>query len=85
MLSVIKNINDFSLKNELWCGALDTLKVIIENNKFQDLMCLLEEMYPEPVEITTINDLLWFDDDYIYEQLGIEETETENSYRRVLK
>jgi len=35
------------------------------------LMCLLEEMYPEPVEITTINDLLWFDDEFIFEQLNI--------------
>ena len=33
---------------------------------------LLDELYQEPVDITTLNDLLWFDDDFIYEQLGIE-------------
>lgn len=34
-------------------------------------MFLLEELYPEPVDITTINDLLWFDDDFVFEALQI--------------
>ena len=71
MLSIVKNINDWELKDELWSGALNTLETVIQGNKTQDLMCLLEEMYPEPVEITTINDLLWFDEDFVFEQLGI--------------
>ena len=72
MLSVIKDINDWELKSELWSGALDRLDIIIKNDKLQELMCLLEELYPEPVDITTINDLLWFEEDFIFEQLGIE-------------
>jgi len=72
MLSIIKEVNDFEFKNELWSGAVDTLNTIIENDKSQDLMCFLEELYPEPVDITTINDLLWFDDDFIFEELNIE-------------
>ena len=59
------------LKDELWSGALDTMETIIQAGKLQDLMDLLEEMYPEPVGITTINDLLWFDDDFLFEQLSI--------------
>lgn len=71
MLSIIKYIYDFELKDELWSGALDTLRIIIENDKLPELMNLLGELYPEPVEITTINDLLWFEDGFIYEQLGL--------------
>jgi len=71
MLSIIKDVSGFELRDELWSGALDTLEAIIENDKLQDLMCLLEDMYPEPVDITTINDLLWFEDDYLFEQLGM--------------
>jgi len=71
MLSIAKEINGFELKDELWCGALDTLGTITENDKLQELMYLLEELYPEPVDITTINDLLWFDEDFIFEQLNI--------------
>jgi len=72
MLSIVKEINPWELKGELWSGALETLDRVIQAGKLQDLMCLLEEMYPEPVGITTINDLLWFDDDYIFEQLDLE-------------
>jgi len=71
MLSIIKEVSDFEFKNELWSGAVDTIQTIIENDKLQELMFLLEELYPFPVEITAINDLLWFDDEYIFEQLGI--------------
>ena len=72
MLSIIKEVNNWYLEDELWSGAVETMKVIIENDKSQELMYLLEELYPEPVDITTINDLLWFDTDFIYEQLDIE-------------
>jgi len=71
MLSIVKELNAFELKNELWSGALDTLAAITEHDKLQDLIYLLEELYPEPVDITTINDLLWFEDDFLFEQLGM--------------
>jgi len=72
MLSIVKDISAFELRDELWRGALDTLETIIQNDQLQELMNLLEDMYPEPVSITTINDLLWFDEDFILEQLNIE-------------
>jgi len=75
MLSIIKEVSDYELKNELWSGAVDTFQTIIENDKLEDLICLLEDMFPEPVDITTINDFLWFDDDFIFEQLEIELTD----------
>jgi len=71
MLSIVKEVSDFEFKNELWSGAVDTLQTIIENDKLSDLMDLLEELYPEPVSIGIINDLLWFDDDFIFESLDI--------------
>ena len=72
MLNIIKAIGPFELEDELWCGALDTLAAIIQHDKLHDLMNWLEEMCPEPVDITSINDLLWFDDEYIFEQLDLE-------------
>jgi len=73
MLSIVKEISSFELKDELWSGALDTLEIIAQADKLQDLMDLLEEMHPEPVDITTINDLLWFEDEFLFEQLSIEQ------------
>ena len=79
MLRIIKDINGFELNAELWSGAVDTLNAIMENDKFQELMELLEELFSEPTEIMTINDFLWFENDFIYEQLDID---PEKVYRR---
>jgi hypothetical protein len=73
MLGIIKEINAYELEGELWSGALDTFQTIKENDKLQELMYVLAELYPEPVDITTINDLLWFEDDFIFEHLGMNE------------
>ena len=71
MLSIIKEISAYELKGELWSGAIDRLETITEKDKLHELMSLLEDMYPEPVGITTINDLLWFEDDFLFQQLDI--------------
>jgi len=73
MLEIIKTCNVWNLEEELWSGAIDTLNVIIGNNKVSELMQLLEDIFYEPTDITTVNDFLWFDSDYIFEQLKIEE------------
>ena len=76
----IKKQCDFSeLYTELWSGAVETVDTIIENQKTNELMQLLEDIFYEPTEITQINDYLWFESDEIYDQLGIDEyAEAEN-------
>lgn len=68
-------MDDFrTLKNNSWSGALDTLKDIEEADKEDELMYLLEEIFTDttPTE-TEVNDFLWFERDYIYESLGLDE------------
>lgn len=68
-------MDDFrTLKNNSWSGALDTLKDIEEADKEDELMYLLEDIFYDttPTE-TEVNDLLWFERDYIYENLGLDE------------
>ncbi len=75
----VKYIDDFyGLKMNCWSGALQTLEDIEKNNKEEELMSLLEvvfydtELDGHEVDMTKLNDFLWFDRDYIYEQLKIE-------------
>mgnify|MGYP003136124710 CR=1 FL=1 len=56
-----------------WSGAIDTLETIKEHNKIKELEVFLEEFFEEIPTETQINDLLWFDDEYIFEQLNIKE------------
>ena len=73
MLEITKDCDFYNLTKELWSGAVDTVNTIVKNEKTNELMGLLEEIFYEPTDITKINDFLWFDSDYIYETLGIEE------------
>lgn len=55
-----------------WSRAVDTLNTISNEGKEDDLMELLDELYPDGVDETELNDFLWFDDDYIFNELGID-------------
>ena len=77
MTITVKNEMDFNdLMNNCWSGAIDTLQVIEENGKEEELMLLLDEITNNPT-MTEVNDILWFEDEMILESLGIIEEEEE--------
>lgn len=66
------------LMENCWSGAIYTLRMIEEAEKEEELMFLLEELaFEEIPTLTQINDLLWFDSEWILEQLDIIEAEEE--------
>ena len=60
---------------EAWSGAKDTLDKIIDEGKCEELEGILEDMYPDGMTETELNDLLWFESESIYEWLGIRSEE----------
>ena len=54
---------------DAWSGAVE----IIDAGKAEEFEALVEELFPNGVDATELNDFLWFDDDYIFESLGITE------------
>ena len=56
---------------EPWSGAVSTYERIQNEGKLDQLEAILEEMYPDGVSETTINDILWFEEDSVFEWLGI--------------
>jgi hypothetical protein len=72
-MEVIKDIGNYwELKDNSWSGALDTLKDIEKADKEDELMEFLEEIFADrtPTE-TEVNDLLWHDREYVYENVGL--------------
>lgn len=67
----ITNNNATLREFEAWSGAVDTKKTILEHHKSVEFDDLIEELYPDGLSETQLNDLLWFDEDWIYETLGI--------------
>ena len=56
---------------EAWSGAVDTLNRIRREGKCEELESALEEIYPEGIDETELNDLLWFDSETVYEWVDL--------------
>lgn len=71
----MKIYTEQSLSNfEFWSGAKDTAQHLTDDD-FATIESMLEELYPEGVDDTTINDLFWFEEDTIAEWLGYSDFE----------
>lgn len=69
----MKTYNETKLVDfQAWSGAVDTKNTIIDHDKQTDFEYLIEELYPDGLSETQLNDLLWFDSEWVFEQLGIE-------------
>ena len=68
-MRIVKEISveDF----EGWSGANDTIEVIEKAGKVDEFDNLIEEIYPDGLSETSLNDLLRFDYEWIYETLEI--------------
>jgi hypothetical protein len=74
----MKTFNETNLVNfNAWSGAVETKERIINEGKAKDFDSLIDELYPDGLSKTHLNDLLWFEEDWIFEQLGIENEEEE--------
>ena len=67
------NLRDF----EAWAGAIYTKNLILDAGKEEEFVELIEEIYPDGLSDIELNDILWFDRDWVLEILGIEEEEEE--------
>ena len=74
----MKVYKEISLRDfEFWAGATDTAEKIDLAGKWDELEELLEEVYTEGIGETKLNDLLWFEDEWIFTMLGISSDEDE--------
>lgn len=65
------NMDFDDIYRNAWGRAVDTLCIISNEGKENDLMELLDELYPNGVDEMELNDFLTFEDDYIFNELGI--------------
>lgn len=66
---------EFSIDTfEFWSGAKNIIKNVRKAGKLAELESIIEEAFADKTPTATqINDMVWFDCDYIYEQLGLDE------------
>lgn len=74
-MEIRKEINGFyELADMVWSGAIDTITDIQNANKENEFMNFLEMVFCDDVLTDTeVNDFIWFERDYIYENIGLTE------------
>ena len=78
-MRICKEMDFNDLVRECWCGAEDTLNIIADHDKEDALMDLLEECFSGDVPtMTEVNDLLRFDDEWLFETLDIDPDEDDD-------
>lgn len=60
-----QSLGDF----EFWSGAKDTVKYLTAE-QMDTVEAILEDVYPDGMTNTEINDIFWFEEDTIAEWLG---------------
>lgn len=66
-LKVVSGFDSYSP----WAGAEETYRRIAEAGKLGELEDWLEEMYPDGIDETALNDLLWFDSEEVLSAVGL--------------
>lgn len=74
-MEIKREINGFyELADMVWSGAIDTLEDIQNANKEIEFMDLIENVFCNELPTDTeINDFIWFERDFIYENIGLTE------------
>ena len=74
-MKIRREINSFhELADMVWSGAVDTIADIQNANKEDEFMIFLEDVFCDEVPTDTeVNDFIWFERDYIYENIGLTE------------
>lgn len=65
----ITNLYEFNA----WSGAADTVQAIINADKQEEFMQIANDIFPDGCTETELNDFLWFEDDFIFSCLGIQQ------------
>lgn len=71
MLKVTQEMDFMDIWNTAWGQAKDILEKIYNADKEEELMNYLEEVFPDEVDRTELNDLLAFDWEWVYSQIGM--------------
>lgn len=61
---------------EPWAGAITTHERICNEGKAEAFEAILDDIYPEGLSETGLNDILWFESEWCYQMVGLR-TETE--------
>lgn len=78
-ITVSEELNAEQLVDRLWSGAQDTMQKIIDAGKEDTFFAIVQDMYcdKDSIDLTSLNDLLRFEEDTVMEWLGLNDLKEE--------
>lgn len=81
----MKTYTEQSLRNfQFWSGAKDFAETLTDE-QFDQIEMILEDLYPEGMSETEINDLFWFEEETIREWLDLPTEEQKEANQEIEK
>jgi hypothetical protein len=71
MLKVTQEYDFDALYNNSWGQAIKVLLEIDKEDKSEELMYFLEDIYPDGVDEVELNDLIAYDWEWLYKNIGM--------------
>lgn len=71
MITVKQEMDFDDIRNSAWGQAVEVLDEIYKAGMENELMEYLEDIFNEGVDITELNDLLAYDWEWVYSQIGM--------------
>ena len=71
MLKIINEVDFARLYENAWGQAVEVLDEIADANMEEELMDFLEDYYPDGADAVELNDLLAYDWEWVYSQIGM--------------
>ena len=70
-MKVTQEMNWWDILDSAWGQAEETARHLEDADMGNEFVALMEEVYPDGIDRTTLNDIMAFDDDWVYESLGM--------------
>ena len=71
MITVKQNMGFNELLNTAWGQAINVLNEIQNAGMEDELMNFLEDLYPDAIDFVKLNDLLSYDWEWVYSNIGM--------------
>ena len=71
MITVKQNMDFYDILKNAWGQAVAVLKEIEKEGMQNELMAYLEDIFNEGVDIVELNDLISYDWEWVYSQIGM--------------
>lgn len=79
MKIIINDPSDWNFLDMFWSEGKENVKKIYQADKLDDFRELIEEMYPEGIDMTELNDWVAFKWEDLFESLGMSTEEIESA------